>query len=157
MTLHDLLMLALFPVFCVIAHAIFSRALRAWPRQLVAVLAPAGPALGMIYALGDTFGSKLFVAFCCAALAHVYFHVFNMSETARRIRILVSIKEEGRMPMDVDAAKNAIQIRLARLRDLRQVKHQESKYASTPGVLTYVAVVMDAYERLLFPNKSFQN
>jgi hypothetical protein len=158
MALREFFDFALFPFFVFLAHATLCRLphIKKLPRQTVAILAPVVPTIGMLLALQGDWGKDLFVLFVCVAQAHIYFHVFNMSETARRIRILVGIQEEGRMPLDSQTAQNAILIRLQRLKDLKQVRHaQPGDYSSAPSLLTFVAVGMTWYERLLFPDKSY--
>jgi uncharacterized membrane protein len=60
------------------------------------------------------------------SFAYFYFHVFNMSETARRIKLLVGIKK-GKLKNANDLTgyyddKKALMLRLERLEQLSQVK-----------------------------------
>lgn len=71
--------------------------------------------LGAITSLGYSL-----ILFNCAGYA--YFHVFNMSETARRIRILLHLYQHGSMTdreiAELYSPTNMVQVRLARLQKM---------------------------------------
>ena len=92
-----------------------------------------------------------------AALAHIYFHIFNMSETARRIKVLIMARHES-LPLDNGCARNyspqnRIEIRIQRLLDLRQIAEHDERLFFRPTLLSLVAKVMVGYEYLLFPGR----
>ena len=117
---------------CVVAHVIVSRLAPAWPRArgvIVSVLAGGG----VVLTLGWRFlgasapapapgGYVLAWGLTYLALAYTYvFGFFNVSETARRLRLLVELLDAGPRGLSLDAilrAYNARMIVEARLRRL---------------------------------------
>jgi len=117
---------------CVVAHVIVSRLAPAWPRArgvIVSVLAGGG----VVLTLGCRFlgasapapapgGYVLAWGLTYLALAYTYvFGFFNVSETARRLRLLVELLDAGPRGLSLDAilrAYNARMIVEARLRRL---------------------------------------
>lgn len=88
-------------------------------------------------------------------LGHVYFHVFNMSETARRIRILISLVQ-GLPTSKLEGAYSSdgiIKVRLERLRSMGQISEVNGVYQTNPSLLLKIARAMKTFERLLFPNR----
>jgi len=82
------------------------------------------------------------VVFNCAAYA--YFHVFNMSETARRIRILLYLHEQGGADKDSLIAfyspSNMIEARLERLVEMRQIAlGSDGRYRISGKLLPWAA------------------
>jgi hypothetical protein len=139
-----------------ILHGILSRsrALRTWPPQKAAALSCAlGLALEVVAwlsYLGLSLPAAGFALVVSGATAHVYFHIFNMSETARRIRVLVAALL-GRAPLSTEPAK--IGVRLERLVALGEIRREGETYRSRNGLLTHVASALVAYEKLIFPSR----
>jgi hypothetical protein len=81
-----------------------------------------------------------------AGFSYSYFHIFNMSETARRIKILSDLLIAG--PLDVDTvrsrltANEQISVRMERLLSLRQVKKVGDRYLIRGRSLWLAAVVL---------------
>jgi len=118
---------------------------RRWPAQKSAVLSCA---LGAVLETASWWRtSPLFGILVSAATAHVYFHFFNMSETARRIRLLVC-RYRG-----LEAGSGQTVIRLDRLEKLGEIERMGDEYVSRGGVLTFAAKIMVAYEACLFPER----
>lgn len=85
---------------------------------------------------------------------YAYFHFYNMSETARRIRLLVLIYQ-GRLSSTEDASESykpqeMVANRLVRLVELGQLVQDESgRYHIQGGLLLFAARLIAAYRRLL--------
>ena len=63
--------------------------------------------------------------------AYIYFHLFNMSETARRVKILALLAGGGLAPEELErhySDQGAISIRLARLIALGQLRLDNGRY-----------------------------
>ncbi len=89
--------------------------------------------------------------------AYTYFHLFNMSETARRIRIL-SRGARGDLEREEMAGEytgeGMVRIRLERLGALREIEFREGRYR--PGRLYFLlpARIVFACRRVIFPPAS---
>ncbi|MFH1222826.1 MAG: hypothetical protein V1647_00610 [Pseudomonadota bacterium] len=85
---------------------------------------------------------------------YFYFHFFNMSETARRIKILVGMyKKEIRTVADVNRFYNydeALNVRLDRLVQLSQLqKVDNSRYVVDNRLFYVISLVIMSFRRLL--------
>ncbi len=84
---------------------------------------------------------------------YVYFHIFNMSETARRIRILAHGHREGRMVKEEltqnYTRREMVEIRVARLLALGELRKRDSRYIGGKGLLIPPARAVFAFRRLL--------
>lgn len=89
--------------------------------------------------------------------AYVYFHLFNMSETARRIRILAQSSPHGRIEKDEleehYSGRQMLTIRLERLVSLKELRLTEGRYTIRRGWLLFPATVVFTFRRILFPHK----
>jgi hypothetical protein len=74
-----------------------------------------------------------------------------MSETARRIRLLIELKTKTSTAYD---PVTAIAVRIERLVDLKQIYFRDGKIRARRGLLTMVARGFGLYERLLFPKRT---
>ena len=158
MRIESLLLLLFTPLWTTVFHALACRMAwaRARPRQTVAAgigLFTASLVAGLItWRDGGGSAELLFSLFGGALLAHIYFHIFNMSETARRIRLLIEIKEGSETPLaETYTPENMISIRLARLRELKQADWVEGRYFARNSWLLWTALAIHSHERLLFP------
>ena len=102
--------------------------------------------------------TALFVFGSYACFSYVYFHLFNMSETARRIRILVQGREGGTLPDGETSAQYTpdamIALRLNRLVSLRELRIRDGRYLlGKRGLLGLLlpARMVFALRRFLFP------
>ncbi len=88
------------PVVLLLVHAILQRVRRAAPPQRVAMatcvagIIPVGALIGLVVPVRDAV-ALLYVAVVYGGIAYAYFHLFNMSETARRIRVLREVERAG--------------------------------------------------------------
>lgn len=143
-----------FPLLTPALHAVLSRT--RLPRQPAALLAGLVAAAAVFTGLAIVerrWGEWIpFSLLLLGAGAHVYFHFFNMSETARRIRRLMDLREE-RPAQAAPDWERTIALRLARLEEWREVRRDGNRYHPTPRWLTAVARCLVGYERLLFPER----
>ena len=109
---------------------------------------------------GRTFGTgilwpAIFLFGVYLLFAYVYFHLFNMSETARRIRILAQSSPHGRIEKDEMekhyTGRQMLAIRLERLVSLKELRLTEGRYTIRRGWLLLPATVVFAFRRILFP------
>lgn len=125
------------------------------PQELAALVAVFGFFLEGSYLVVSCGGSPeafLFAGICSAGAAHAYFHFFNMSETARRIRIVVCRYLKKPLPPEGDWAEST-ERRLQRLRSIGEARGIGPRWSTTKGPLTRLATVLVAYERWLFPER----
>jgi hypothetical protein len=145
------LRILLSPLAIAALHALLSRVLRRLPRQLVAGLA--GVIIAIAFPLGcHSTGEALYTLACVLLFTHLYFHVFNMSETARRIRILVEWKMCGRATDGYDT-QAMVRVRIQRLVDLGQISLRGDRYLVRPSLLARVARFLVWHERMMFPHR----
>lgn len=91
-------------------------------------------------------------------VAYAYFHFFNMSETARRIRMLLQVQQSGPTGLRVDELErqysqtDMIESRLDRLVHLNQLLLAPDKHYHVVGsTLLWAGGVMRAWRRLILP------
>lgn len=95
----------------------------------------------------------LYVLIVSLGFAHVYFHIFNMSETARRIRILTSAyaaqKEGVSWQCHVEyTPERMIEERIERLQAMRAIELKEGKFVTRFHPLLIATMMIDQYKRL---------
>ena len=96
--------------------------------------------------VGNVISSILYVLLAFNAFGYAYFHLFNMSETARRIKILMAISDRGlQFQSEVEeqySPSDMIRQRLDRLEDMGQIrKDDEGNYLISSRSLLGVAVI----------------
>lgn len=158
MRLASLIVLLATPLWITSLHAVTCRI--GWVRELSrqAVAAAVGVFTAVLTAALVTGwdqggpGEFFFALLVAGLLAHVYFHLFNMSETARRIRLLLELRE-GFEPALVETytPRKMISVRLARLREIGQVNWIDGRYFARDSWLLWAAILIRWHERLLFP------
>jgi hypothetical protein len=124
----------------------------------MAALAPAG-ALGWLIHLrhlpdlGSTAVAAIYGAVVYACLAYAYFHLFNMSETARGIHILYELRQNGALTAEeIEEHYNAehmLRVRLKRLEALGQIVSRARAYHLRQRALYWVARPLIAWGRIL--------
>jgi hypothetical protein len=153
--LNYVILLATTPVLIFILHLAAARIFMRLPGQVVVIISslvgfvPMAVAAWAIYFHHATAtrqeliwaGMYGFVVY--AALAYSYFHIFNMSETARRIRILYEIQRSKRLKISEIAslynADDMLNSRIARLLSMKQIKHSGGRYVLDGSSLYYAA------------------
>ena len=87
------------------------------------------------------------------ALAYAYFHIFNMSETSRRVRILYEIYASKQINASDIASlyntKHMLNARLERLLSTKQIKQSGNGYFLDHKLLYYAARVVAWWGRVL--------
>ncbi len=87
------------------------------------------------------------------ALAYTYFHLFNMSETARRIKILYEIDSAGSLSKEAIPRSYGISemlsVRLKRLVNMKQLGCKGNCYILAGRLLYFAALIVLAWSRLL--------
>ena len=80
------------------------------------------------------------------ALAYSYCHIFNMGDTARRIRMLHEINLAGRLKYkdleDKYGVKNMLEVRLERLTAMNQVSRHQGRYVLKSFVFYWIGVIV---------------
>jgi len=148
-----ILILLLAPLVVLFLHAVLARLRRNAPPQKVAFHASLGGAVPVFFLLwesvfrhaGPLATYALDVIYCVivySALSYIYFHFYNMSETARRIRILCEIEQSGSVsPEELTSlyrTTDVVSVRLRRLVSLNQL-HEEDGVYSIKGRTLYWA------------------
>jgi hypothetical protein len=135
-------------------HPVLQRAWRrAAPQRVAMVTCVAG--LGAPLALGAAHEPSVLAydVLVCACASYAYFHLFNMSETARRVRILLEVSYRGgveeselrRMYSDAEVVDK----RLKRMIDMGAIELRSGRYVVTGRLLYFAARVLDAWRRVL--------
>jgi hypothetical protein len=101
-----------------------------------------------------SFWFGLYILVCYFLSAYIYFHIFNMSETSRRIKILLQADKGG---LDVLRLENEYPVqeilrrRLNRLTALGQLCMINQRYVLQGKVLLYSARIVFALRKIIFP------
>lgn len=136
------------------------RSPQAFLARLVAVLnIPVMVVTGLIgwaeaRATGETLLMMVFVLVVFNCAAYAYFHVFNMSETARRIRMLLYLYEQGGATAEklrtAYSPADIITTRLQRLVEMRQVaRRANGRYYISGWLLPWAANAIEFIRNLL--------
>jgi hypothetical protein len=156
------LLLSPFIIFAV--HMALSRWSRHTSRQLTAVKAAALGSVPVVLILGgfvfrdiheplEFMTAFLYCALVYCLLSISYFHFFNMSETARRIRILCELERAGSLSTrDMTAlykTTDIIRFRLDRLVAMRQLKCEAGWYSIDGKVLYWTGIAITLWRRVL--------
>lgn len=158
MALFDFLLVILSPLVMYVVHAIVCRLpfTAKQSRIKVAALSSLGTALAISFGVASSLQSLLFSLVVTLALAQVYFHVFNMSESARRIQILLQIRA-GKDPLQEKkqnySPEDLVRIRLDRMFQMGTIEEKNGNLFPRRGLLFYAALFIKQYERLLFPQR----
>ncbi len=112
-----------------------------------AAAAPGDPA-GLI-------GGLLYLFLIYLLAGYVYFHFFNMSETARRVRLLIESSKTGSLNK-ADLKKlyphqDIVSVRIERLTALGELRRSGERYFLGNRVLLLPAKLIFTLRRLLFP------
>jgi hypothetical protein len=153
---QSVIVVALTPFLIFAVQCILNRILR--PLLSSQFIAVVSCLTGFSIVTGSSIVMETNIAFAAVnalLLAHFYFHLFNMSETARRIKIvrLFYRNEDAGAVLGNYSPEELVEQRIERLLILRQVRSVEGKILPHGKLLILVARVMIAYERLLFPRR----
>ncbi len=162
-----LLILSPFVILCV--HALVSRTLLflkpGFSNQLACILSVVAGHIPMglllwFFAFNPTALSNELVApsviYCLIvynAIGYCYFHLFNMSETARRIRILYEVKKAGRLEdseiQSMYDTGNMFTVRVERLLSMNQIREEGGRYRLSGYFLYIPALIINFWGNLI--------
>lgn len=162
------LLMALSPLIILIQHILFSRMSPGKPPQAVAIRTLVFSYIPMalicwygILSSPSLTGQERACGFIYAAvvyscLAYAYFHVYNMSETARRVRIMHEIFKAGGLSREsiiaIYGTPDILKVRLDRLVHLKELELVEGRYVLKGKILHLAAVVVMVWRAVLgFP------
>jgi hypothetical protein len=86
------------------------------------------------------------------AIGHVYFHLFNMTETSIRVRLIREIAAQEQTideVIDRYGPSNSVEVRLQRLQDIGVVKQSDDRFYLQSQWLFYVGTVCRVWGVLL--------
>jgi hypothetical protein len=161
---HLALVLVIYPAILVILHALYIRAFSdkkavSGQKDLLTVISVVFPLylVGTILSdrgLSHDLSAMIYLFMVLAAVTYFYFHIFNMSETARRIKILSRIyKGEWKRENDLGGYReqtDPVEIRLKRLVMLKAVAlGNDGRYVLKSRILLFAAGAVKAFRELL--------
>ncbi len=155
--------LAAAPGIIFLVHVAAARLRPRASRQLVALqaaLAGAVPVAALAWQVSlrdlpakEAVPAGLYAVIVYGGLANTYFHLFNMSETARRIRILYEVYRAGTLsPEEFESlykTTGIIGVRLGRLIAMKQLRLEDGRYAVRGKTMLRAAQAVVAWRRLL--------
>jgi len=111
------------------------------------------PVIYFVYLLNNNFLAIVYGFIVYNLLGYSYFHVFNISETARRIKILTEIKKNGALSQEeltkYYESDFMVKIRLQRLTELNQIKKIGEKYFIKGRILLFGAIMVNFLKKVL--------
>jgi hypothetical protein len=152
------------PLWILLNHVVLARVLPHLAPQVVAIgagLAGALPTAFLLATLASLPPSALprmpvvttYVAVVYACLAYAYFHLFNMSETARRIRILRELHTAGSLTAEeishLYSGAAVIETRFDRLLATGQLKARAGRFVRAGRVLYLTACLFRVWRLVL--------
>lgn len=158
-----LVLIFLSPVFMALLHGAASRLLKLSGRRVLpqtvcigSVLAGNVPFLTAVFYLTmdgpGRLSAFLYSLIVYNALGYSYFHLFNMSDTARRIRILIDVYTRGGIREDEAAAlydtSRMIDLRIERLLAAGQIRETGGRYVLSGSILYTAARVLHLWSAL---------
>src|SRR3989339_2252648 len=166
--LRYLILLACAPLLILILHMAATRisvqCKFAIPNQFIVIICaaighiPMAAAVWMIYLRYLPTTPQLVLAIIYSfivynSLAYSYFHIFNMSDTARRVRILYEIYTAKQLKLPQMAslynAHDMLHSRLERLLSMKQIKHTGDRYLLDHKLLYYAAKAVAGWGHIL--------
>ena len=156
---------------CVMVHVLVSRAAPGFSRLsavALSVLAGFAAVVGLAAlqpreAEGLVVNLSITVAWSLAYLAFAYTYVFgffNLSESARRVRLLIELRAAGRRGLtrnELLAAYNArmiVEARLRRMLGAAQISKQDDRYVIRQSLMLRIAKILVMGKRLLLGAES---
>ena len=159
-----LAVLATSPVWILLSHVVLARVFVRTPPQLVAIaaaLAGALPTVLLIETLAIPGPPALrrmplaatYVAVVYVCIAYSYFHLFNMSETARRIRILRELHAAGSLTAEeisrLYSNASVLATRFDRLLATGQLRMRDGRFVAAGRLLYAAACLVRAWRLVL--------
>jgi hypothetical protein len=139
------------PVFPLCIHFLLSRGF-SWlcapeKRQAGALISVV---IGAIPVICLSRGAAAYFGLIYACIGYSYFHFFNMSETSRRLRMMLDISNGTARELNVD---EMVERRLARLCGMGELRRCGERYCRGRGFLLLPAQAIHILRRLLFPKR----
>ncbi len=99
------------------------------------------------------FLAGLYLSFIYWLSSYIYFHIFNMSETARRVKFLISAGWSGFNSNELleKYPKDALEKRLGRLIGLGILELSGNKYKLRSRRFYYISELLFLFRRIIFP------
>jgi hypothetical protein len=147
------------PPLCVFAvQMLFNRLFRGKNPQALAVLSilGGGPLFFILLSwmsLGidrnEVFHAYMLLFYAFGAYA--YFHVFNMSETSRRIRLLFAVADgsAAKSPENIYDSSAMLEARLRRLQSLRQIRQVGDRWSLNGHLLLTITRILNVISRMV--------
>lgn len=105
----------------------------------------------------DIFWSGLYLFLIYSLFSYIYFHFFNMSETARRVRILAEIRRTGLFEKEELTQKysssDMVSNRLKRLIALGELRLSGDRYLIGRGVFIFPAKIVFYFRDMFYPEQ----
>jgi len=111
------------------------------------------PVIFIFYLINNNFSSIIYAFLVYNSLGYAYFHFFNISETSRRIKILLEMKKNKDLKIE-DLTKNyktdfMVKTRLQRLLELNQIQIINGKYFIKGKILLFAALLVNFLKKVL--------
>jgi hypothetical protein len=156
-----LLILAVSPFALVFIHIIFVHLAKLFKinisGQLLAILTELLfniPVLLIIYSINNSPSTLIYSFIVYNCLGYSYFHFYNLSETARRIRILIEVKNQKSISkeelMSIYKPDIILSNRLDRLIKLGQIRLKENGKYILSGKILWLSALIIAFLRNIF-------
>ncbi len=152
------------PLWILLSHMVLARVFTRMPPQLVAIAAALAGALPTVLLIG-TFAvpglpallrmpfAATYLALVYACIAYSYFHLFNMSETARRIRILRELHAAGSLIAEeisrLYSSASVLETRFDRLLATGQLQMRAGRFVAAGRLLYMAACLVRAWRLVL--------
>lgn len=146
------------PFTALILHILVYRlipAAKKLPRQKLAVLVIGGAlafSVGLAIYLRLDWGQVLNAGLLSTMFGYSYFHFFNMSETARRIRILVEYVAGIPSSSSGYDKDKIFGNRITRMGETGLIIESDGKLQAQNGPILWAAYVILTWRRMFFPN-----
>lgn len=167
--IKTIILLAISPFLILILHALVSRYFSRYKplvsRQVVCALCILAGNMPMVLLFWyfvissmtniwtETAPTIFYVIIVYNALGYSYFHMFNMSETARRIRILYELYKTGGLNtsalVKLYGVDNVLSVRVDRLISTGQIKKVDGRYILDGRLLYYSAKLLEFWGYIL--------
>lgn len=159
-----LVILAVSPLWILVTHMVLARLFRRTAPQVVAIGAALAGVLPTALLVGTLAFAGLsaflrvpvavtYAAVVYACIAYSYFHLFNMSETARRIRILRELHAAGSLTAEeisrLYSGASVLEARFDRLVATRQLQMQAGRFVGAGRPLYIAACLVRAWRLVL--------
>ena len=157
-----LLLVLISPFALLLFHALMARILT-WRGSKMSNQAVAVTAIGLFNVpliaaawaiVGPDSVGLFYIVFTVNCIAYSYFTLFNMSETARRIKVLLGIRSEKVKRLgdltQYYSTEQALEVRLLRLEKISQITRLENgNYVIRNPLLYYVSFLIPIFRKLL--------